>query len=88
MGRRTRDIVEAVLFLPAMALLAGLTFVAFYLVYLIGNWLAWHWFLLFRVVIGLPKPLAILGSLIGTIFCVYGAWWTLFERRVPFRKRV
>lgn len=60
-----REIVEAVLFLPAMALLAGAVFGAFWLIIKFGNAVLHGWYWLLGQV-GIPHPAALaLGVLLS-----------------------
>lgn len=53
-----RQIIEAIVFLPAMVVLAAATFVGFYGLILVGNWLVGFYYDLLRNVLALPHALA------------------------------
>lgn len=53
-----REVTEAILFLPAMVLLAGAIFVAFWLIIKFGNAILHGWFWLLAG-LGLPRPAAL-----------------------------
>lgn len=73
MSPRSREIIEAVLFLPAMALLAGVIFGGMYAVILFGNWALFGWFDFMVYDLHLPRPLAFALSIFATALTVYGA---------------
>lgn len=77
---RPREIVEALLFLPAMALLAGAIFLAFWLVIWLGNHILFLVHDLARLS-GLPMPIALTLGVFASAFGVYGLYYALFERR-------
>lgn len=81
-----REIVEAILFLPAMALLAALLFAAFAAVIFAGEWLLSFWMWLFAGVLPLPRSMAMALSVLATVAVVTAAGTWLFNgsrRRKP-----
>ena len=74
-----REILEAVLFLPAMAALALLVFGVFAGIIYVGNWL-------FEVLVSvfdasLPRPLAFALAVLGAAAIVAGAWHLAVDGR-------
>lgn len=65
------DIVEAILFLPAMALLAAVIGGGLYAIYLLGWYAAHGWYWLLWQQLGLWKPLALTLTTFATALTVY-----------------
>jgi membrane protein implicated in regulation of membrane protease activity len=83
-----RNTLEAVLFLPAMVLLAGAVFGVFWLVMKAGNAAVYGWHALFRM-LGLPFPVAMALTVIAAALTVYGlAYWLGNLRRRKAGRRV
>lgn len=65
-----REIIEAILFLPAMAVLAGLIFAVFFgIIWLAGTVAKGSFHALFDL--GIPRPIAIAASVIVTALLIY-----------------
>lgn len=79
---KRQDIIEAVLFLPAMALLAVALFCVFWLVMKAGHLalLTWAWLL---SATGLPRPAALALAVIAAAVTVYA----VVDRAVNGRRR-
>lgn len=75
-----RNTIEAILFLPAMILLAGALFGAFWLVFKAGNGAVYGWHALFHG-IGLPFPAAMALTVIAAALTIYGLFYWLGHRR-------
>lgn len=72
---------EAVLFLPAMALLALAVFGALWAIIKVGNAAVYGWHALFRA-LGLPFPAAMALTVIFAALSVYAAVYWLGKRRI------
>jgi len=79
-----RSTLDAILFLPAMAGVALVLFLAFWLIVKGGNAAIYAWHALFRA-LGLPFPAAMALTVIAAALSVYGAFYWLSRRRSPFR---
>ena len=83
---KPREIVETILFLPAMAILAGVVFAACWLVIRAGNAAVHAWFAALRGV-GLPSSAALALATILAAVTVYGALYWLGRQRLNRRLR-
>lgn len=76
-----REIVEGILFLPAMLILAGVVFLLGWAIIVAGGWIVNAWFALFHG-IGLPKSAALALAVLATAVTVPTAiGWLLGYRR-------
>lgn len=79
--QKRRNLIEAVLFLPAMAALAVAVFGGMYLVIKAGGWLLRGWFGVLVNGLGLPRSIALSLAVMLAALCVYGAFYLLENRR-------
>jgi hypothetical protein len=77
---KRREIIEAVLFLPAMALLAGAVFGVMWLIIQAGNAAVYGWHDLLRG-LGLPFPAALAFAVMLAAVTVYAFFYWAGKRR-------
>lgn len=77
---RRHDVRDALLFLPAMLLLAGAVFLGMYAVSIAGGWILRGWFAVLSP--ALPRPVALALSVLLAAASVYA-----LTRALPHRKR-
>lgn len=81
------DLIEAVLFLPAMAALAALVFVAFAAIIYLGWGVVYGWYWLLRGVLHLPRVVAQGLTVVLSAFTVYALFYYGGRLRLPTWRR-